>query len=74
VAIQLLSGEPDDAFRDAMAAHLTERLRAMNRDYGEASKEYPALMPFVVTLHNRGEGPFAGTEGRIKFRYIAPRT
>jgi len=74
VAIQLLSGEPDDAFRDAMAAHLTERLRAMNRDYGEASKEYPALMPFVVTLHNRGEGPFAGTESRIKFRYIAPRT
>jgi hypothetical protein len=36
-------------------------------------------MPFVVTLHRRGEGPFAGTEGpfagtegRIKFRYIAP--
>jgi hypothetical protein len=29
-------------------------------------------MPIVVTLHRRGEGPFAGTEGRIKFRYIAP--
>ena len=72
VAIQLLSGEPDDGFRDEMAALLTDLLRAMNRDYGEASREYPALMPIVVTLHRRGEGPFAGTEGRVKFRYIAP--
>lgn len=71
VSIQLLSGEPDDAFRDEVAALLTARLRAMNRDYGEASREYPALMPFVVELYRRGEGPFAGTEGRIKFRYIA---
>jgi hypothetical protein len=28
-------------------------------------------MPFVVELHRRAEGPFAGTDRRIKFRYVA---
>jgi hypothetical protein len=28
-------------------------------------------MPVIVDVHRRGEGPFAGTEGRIKFRYVA---
>ena len=71
VAIQLLRDEPDDAFRDRVARLLTERLRNFNRDYREASAEYPALMPFVVEVYRRGEGPFAGTDKRIKFRYIA---
>jgi phenylacetate-coenzyme A ligase PaaK-like adenylate-forming protein len=71
VAIQLLRDDPDDAFRDRLATLLTESLRTMNRDYREAIGEYPALLPFIVELHRRGEGPFAGSEKRIKFRYIA---
>ncbi len=70
VAIQLLRDAPDEAFRVRVAELLTTHLRAMNRDYREAFGEYPALMPFVVDVHARGEGPFAGTEKRIKFRYI----
>jgi len=71
VAIQLLEGEPTDELRDSIAVQLTERVRGMNRDYREAFGEYPALMPFVVVLHPRGEGPFAGSDKRIKFRYLA---
>ncbi len=71
VAIQLLRDAPDDAFRDRVAALLTAHLRSMNRDYREAFGEYPALLPFVVELYPRGEGPFEGGEKRIKFRYIA---
>ncbi len=71
VAIQLLSDEPTDAFRDRVATLLTDGVRSLNRDYREAFGEYPALMPFTVQLHRRGEGPFAGSDKRIKFRYIA---
>ncbi len=71
VAIQLLRGQPDDAFRDEVAQLLTTHLRGMNRDYREAFGEYPALMPFIVECFARGEGPFEGSGGRIKFRYIA---
>jgi hypothetical protein len=28
-------------------------------------------MPVLVDVHRRGEGPFAGTESRIKFKYVA---
>lgn len=71
VAIQLLRDEPDAEFRDRVARLLTESLRRFNRDYREAFSEYPALMPFVVEVYRRGEGPFAGTDKRIKFRYLA---
>ena len=71
VAIQLVRDHPDDAFRDHLSRLLTDVLRRTNRDYREAFGEYPALMPVVVSVHRRGEGPFAGTEGRIKFRYVA---
>jgi hypothetical protein len=71
VAIQLVRDDPDDAFRDRLALLLTDALRRTNRDYREAFGEYPALMPVIVDVHRRGEGPFAGTEGRIKFRYVA---
>ncbi len=50
---------------------MTERVRALNRDYREALGEYPALMPFAVELHRRGEGPFAGSDRPIKFRNVA---
>ncbi len=71
VAIQLLRDAPDEAFRAQVAELLTTHLRSMNRDYREAFGEYPALMPVVVELYARGEGPFEGGEKRIKFRYIA---
>ena len=71
VAIQRLEDEPTDAFRDRVASLLTEGVRNLNRDYREAFGEYPALMPFTVDLHRRGAGPFAGSDHRIKFRYIA---
>jgi len=71
VAIQLLDEEPDQGFADEIATLLTARLRTFNRDYREAIGEYPELMPFAVSLHRRGEGPFAGADRRIKFRYIA---
>ncbi len=74
VAVQLLNDAPDEAFRARVAQLLTAHVGSMNRDYREASGEYPALMPFIVELHARGEGPFAGMEKRIKFRYIAARS
>lgn len=43
------------------------RLHAGAAPFGQ----YPALMPFVVELFQRGEGPFAGSDKRIKFQYIA---
>jgi phenylacetate-CoA ligase len=71
VAIQLVRDDPDDAFRDRLAAQLTDHLRRTNRDYREAFGEYPALMPVLVDVWRRGEGPFAGTGNRIKFKYVA---
>jgi phenylacetate-CoA ligase len=71
VDIQLIRGDPDEAFRDRLAGLLTDQLRRTNRDYREAFGEYPALMPVLVDVHRRGEGPFAGTESRIKFKYVA---
>ena len=71
VDIQLVRDDPDDAFRDRLAGLLTDHLRRTNRDYREAFGEYPALLPVLVDVHRRGEGPFAGTESRIKFRYVA---
>ncbi len=71
VAIQLLADEPTDPFRDTVATLLTDGVRNLNRDYREAFGEYAALMPFTVQLYRRGEGPFAGSDKRIKFRYIA---
>lgn len=76
VAIQLLRDDADsadDAFRDRLSTLLTDHLRRTNRDYREAIGEYPALLPVVVDLYRRGEGPFAGTESRIKFKYVAKR-
>jgi phenylacetate-CoA ligase len=71
LAIQLLDEAPTEALREHAARVLTERVRGFNRDYREAFGEYPALMPLVVELHARGEGPFAGSDRRIKFRYVA---
>jgi phenylacetate-CoA ligase len=71
VDIQLVRDDPDPAFRDRLSSLLTDALRRTNRDYREAFGEYPALMPVVVDVHRRGEGPFAGSESRIKFRYVA---
>jgi phenylacetate-CoA ligase len=74
VAIQLVRDDPtalDDAFRDRLATLLTDHLRGTNRDYREAFGEYPSLMPVLVDVHRRGEGPLAGTESRIKFKYVA---
>jgi phenylacetate-CoA ligase len=71
VAIQLLGDEPSDELRDTIARLLTDGVRGLNSDYREAFGEYPALMPFVVELYRRGEGPFADADRRIKFRYIA---
>lgn len=76
VAIQLVSSSASDtdatdpAFRDQLAGLLTDHLRRTNRDYREAFGEYPALMPVLVDVWPRGEGPFAGTERRIKFKYV----
>ena len=77
VAIQLVRSDADaaeasdPAFRDQVARLLTDHLRHTNRDYREAFGEYPALMPVLVDVWRRGEGPFAGTESRIKFKYVA---
>jgi phenylacetate-CoA ligase len=71
LAIQLLDEEPSEELRERIATAITERVRSFNRDYREAFGEYPALMPFVVELHRRGEGPFEGSDRRIKFRYVA---
>lgn len=71
VAIQLLAEDPGDELRERVATLVTSGVRNLNRDYREAFGEYPSLMPFVVELYRRGEGPFAGSDKRIKFRYIA---
>jgi phenylacetate-CoA ligase len=74
VAIQLVRDDAhalDDAFSTEVAGLLTDHLRRTNRDYREAFGEYPSLMPVLVDVHRRGEGPFAGSEGRIKFKYVA---
>jgi hypothetical protein len=74
VAIHFLRDDADsldDAFRAQLAALVTDHLRRANRDYREAFGEYPALLPVVVDLHGRGEGPFAGTESHTKFKYAA---
>jgi phenylacetate-CoA ligase len=69
--VQLVDESPTESLRAILAAAVTDRVRSFNRDYREAFGEYPALMPFVVELHRRAEGPFAGTDRRIKFRYVA---
>ena len=71
LAIQLLDEGPSEELREQIATAITARVRSFNRDYREAFGEYPALMPFVVELHRRGEGPFEGSDRRIKFRYVA---
>lgn len=70
VAIELERGEPNEELRAALATAIERQLATTNRDYIEAVKEYPALMPPVVELHRTGEGPFAGSAGRIKHRYV----
>lgn len=71
VAIQLIRDDPSKEFTAQVSGLLTDHLRRTNRDYREAFGEYPALMPVLVDVHRRGEGPFAGTESRIKFKYVA---
>ena len=74
VAIQLVRDDADaldEGFRTQVAGLLTDHLRRTNRDYREAFGEYPSLLPVLVDVHRRGEGPFAGSEGRIKFKYVA---
>ena len=70
VSIELERGEPDEPLRVSLAAMIEGRLGALNRDYQEAVKEYPELMPPVVRLFRAGEGPFAGSDARIKHRYV----
>jgi phenylacetate-CoA ligase len=71
VAIQLVRDDPSDEFAAQLSSLLTDHLRRTNRDYREAFGEYPALLPVLVDVHRRGEGPFAGSETRIKFKYVA---
>jgi phenylacetate-CoA ligase len=71
VAIQLVRDDPSSEFATQISGLLTDHLRRTNRDYREAFAEYPALLPVLVDVHRRGEGPFAGTESRIKFKYVA---
>lgn len=70
VAIELERGEPTEALGRSLAASIEEQLLRTNRDYREASHEYPALMPPIVSLHAKGSGPFAGSRDRIKHRYV----
>lgn len=70
--IQLESVEPTAELQERFATVLVDRLLAMNRDYQEAAQEYPDLMRPIVQLCRTGEGPFAGADHRIKFRYLAP--
>jgi phenylacetate-CoA ligase len=72
VDIQLVRDDPSPELAAQLSELLTGALRRTNRDYREAFGEYPALMPVLVDAHRRGEGPFAGSESRIKFRYVAP--
>ena len=70
VSIELERGDPDESLRAALASSIEGQLVAMNRDYQEAVKEYPDLMPPIIRLFHLGDGPFAGGDARIKHRYI----
>ena len=70
VSIQLESGDPTQELCGRLSSVLEKWLLSTNRDYQEAVKEYPELMRPVVQLYKAGEGPFAGSEARIKHRYI----
>jgi len=70
VAIELERGEPSEELSIGLAAAIEQQLLSVNRDYQEAAREYPELMPPVVELHAAGQGPFAGSDARIKLRYI----
>jgi len=70
VAIELERGEPSAELATALAVAIEQQLLSVNRDYQEAAREYPELMPPLVHLHAAGQGPFAGGDARIKLRYI----
>ncbi|HJP71041.1 MAG TPA: phenylacetate--CoA ligase family protein, partial [Candidatus Limnocylindria bacterium] len=70
LSVELEHGEPSAQLSEAIASAVERHLLGVNRDYAEAAREYPSLLPPIVELHARGAGPFAADRGRIKFRYV----
>jgi len=61
----------DDAWRTAAAERLRDGLRVLTTDYRSSLAEFPGAMLPIVTVYQRGGGPFAGDAGRIKQRHIS---
>ena len=71
IALELAASESaDEAWRARLVTEFRDALGALNPDYREALKEFPAAMQPVVTVHALGEGPFAANAGRIKPRRL----
>ena len=70
VSIELERGDPSPELTERLSEAIESGLLRTNRDYQEASREYPDLMPPVVQLFAAGSGPFADEAARIKHRYI----
>jgi phenylacetate-CoA ligase len=63
--------DPDLAAR--LVKVVVERLSANSRDVKAAVAEDPRTAEVLVRLHAPGSGPFAGSDARIKRRYVIKR-
>jgi phenylacetate-CoA ligase len=72
ICVHVEAEHPTDP--DALAARLQQRVVAHliehDRDFRAAVSEDSSAAQILIRLHAPGTGPFAGTGGRIKRRYI----
>jgi len=73
VHVELERTEPDadlTAATEVLAGAIRDRLARDSADYRAALTEDPRAGRLEVRLHPAGTGPFAGSSGRIKRRYV----
>jgi phenylacetate-CoA ligase len=68
--VEWTDGTPPELPLVEIAAQIGQALESLNSDFRNAKCEYAETLVFELAIHGRGQGPFAGNEGRIKHRYL----
>jgi phenylacetate-CoA ligase len=68
--VEWTHGTPPELPVAEIAAKIGRALESINSDFRNAKGEYVEALVFEFAVHGRGQGPFAGNEGRIKHRYL----